>query len=108
MPYNGRQLDHLRDQIECFTKFNQVEVLRILTKHNVTINENKYGIHINLSDLDDSVIEELYTYVNYVMRQEIALEEVEKQKEDYKNTYFGKDNKDNSTSISNTLNAATF
>jgi len=108
MPYTQRQLDHLRDQIECFTKFNQIEVLRILSKHDVTINENKYGIHINLSELDDSIIEELYTYVNYVMRQEITLEEVEKQKEEYKNTYFGKDNKDilQSNSSNKSINAA--
>ena len=108
MPYTQRQLDHLREQIECFTKFNQIEVLRILSKNDVTINENKYGIHINLSELDDSIIEELYTYTNYVMRQEITLEEVEKQKEEYKNTYFGKDNKDivQSNSSKKAINAA--
>jgi hypothetical protein len=108
MPYTQRQLDHLREQIECFTKFNQIEVLRILSKNDVTINENKYGIHINLSELDDSIIEELYTYTNYVMRQEITLEEVEKQKEEYKNTYFGKDNKDivQSNSSKKSINAA--
>ena len=107
MPYSQRQLDHMREHIECFTKFNQVEVLRILSKHSeVTINENKYGIHINLSELDDTILDELTTYINYVMRQEITLEEVEKQKEEYKNTYFGKDNKDNLTDNGNNpLNA---
>ena len=46
--------------IENMTKFNQIEVLRILTKHNqVLIIENKYGIHINLSELDDRILEEL-------------------------------------------------
>ena len=34
-------------------------------------------------------------YIDYVTTQEIQLNEAEKQKEDYKNIYFIKDNKDN-------------
>jgi NTP pyrophosphatase (non-canonical NTP hydrolase) len=78
-------------------KFNQVEVLRILNKHSeVTINENKYGIHINLSELSKEILDELNVYINYVKTQEITLNSIEQQKEDYKNTYFSKDIKDNS------------
>ena len=33
-------------------------------------------------------------YVNYVAKQEIELNNIEKQKESYKNIYFLKDNKD--------------
>jgi hypothetical protein len=77
-------------------KFNQIEVLRILNKHNdVTINENKYGIHINLSEISKEIISELNVYINYVKTQEITLNSIEQQKEDYKNTYFSKDIKDN-------------
>jgi hypothetical protein len=57
---------------------------------------NKYGTHINLSELKKSVLDDLSLYVKYVNTQEIALNKVEKQKEDYKNTYFSKDIKDNS------------
>ena len=39
-------------------------------------------------------MEELSTYIKYVNTQEIALHQVEKQKESFKNIYFGKDNKD--------------
>jgi hypothetical protein len=78
------------------SKFNQVEVLRILTKHKeTTINENKYGIHINLSELKREILEEIFGYINYVNTQEITLNNVEQQKEEYKNTYFSKDIKDN-------------
>ena len=78
------------------SKFNQIEVLRILTRHkSVHINENKYGIHINLSELKSVILNELYVYINYVNKQEIELYNTEKQKETYKNTYFIKDNKDN-------------
>ena len=87
-------LTNLRDSIESMSKFNQVEILRILTKHSVTINENKYGIHINMSELSDSVVKELKLYINYVKSQEIQLNQNEKQKETFKNTYFAKDVKD--------------
>jgi hypothetical protein len=97
------QLNTVRESIENMSKFNQVEVLRILTKHQeVTINENKYGIHINLSELNNSILDELLVYIKYVNTQEIDLNNIEKQKQDYKNIYFLKDNKDNtSNSINN-------
>jgi NTP pyrophosphatase (non-canonical NTP hydrolase) len=67
------------------SKFNQIEILRILTRHKeVIINENKYGIHINLSDLRNDILDELLVYVNYVNTQEIELNNIEKQKESYK------------------------
>jgi len=93
--YNFNHMSAIRDTIENMTKFNQVEILRILTKYNsVIINENKYGIHINLSELDHSILNEIVTYINYISAQEKALDVIEQQKEDYKNTYFLKDNKD--------------
>ena len=90
------ELNYIRESIENMNKFNQIEVLRILNKHKeVTLNENKYGIHINLSELDNNIIEELKVYIKYVNAQEITLNIIEKQKEDYKNIYFSKDIKDN-------------
>jgi hypothetical protein len=89
------ELNYIRESIENMNKFNQVEVLRVLHKYNyVTINENKYGIHINLSELSKELLNELVTYINYVNTQEVSLHQVEKEKEDYKNTYFTKDIKD--------------
>jgi hypothetical protein len=90
------ELNAIREKIELMTKFNQVEVLRLLNKYpNVTLNENKYGVHINLTDLPEEIINELRTYIKYVNTQEITLNEMEKQKEEFKNIYFTKDNKDN-------------
>ena len=94
--FSVSELNYIRETIENMNKFNQIEVLRILNKHNdVTINENKYGIHINLSDLSKEILHELNIYINYVKTQEITLNSIEQQKEDYKNTYFSKDIKDN-------------
>jgi hypothetical protein len=89
--YSVSELNYIRESIENMNKFNQVEVLRILKKHNnVTINENKYGIHINLSEVRKEVLDEMSIYINYVKTQEITLNDIERQKEDYKNTFFSK------------------
>jgi len=54
------ELGLIRDSIEQMSKFNQVEILRILHKHaDVTLNENKYGIHVNLTNISDVVLKEL-------------------------------------------------
>ena len=96
--YDTSKLNYIREQLENMSKFNQIEVLRILTKNkNTIINENKYGIHINLSELQNSVLNELMAYITYVNTQENYLNNAEKEKENYKNTFFLKDNKDIST-----------
>jgi len=79
----------MRDSIEQMSKFNQVEILRILHKHSdVILNENKYGVHVNLTNLNNNVLDELKTYVSYVNAQEQTLKKDEKQKENIKNIYF--------------------
>ncbi len=95
--YSVSELNYIRETIENMNKFNQIEVLRILNKYTeVTLNENKYGIHINLSELKKEILDELNVYIKYVTTQEMTLNKIEKQKEEYKNTYFTKDIKDNS------------
>jgi len=95
--YSVSELNYLRESIENMNKFNQVEVLRLFYKYkDVILNENKYGIHVNLSELKNEVLDELTLYVKYVNNQEKTLNVVEQKKEDYKNTYFTKDIKDNS------------
>ena len=50
--YSLSELNYIRDSIENMNKFNQIEVLRILYGNkDVILNENKYGVHINLSEL---------------------------------------------------------
>lgn len=93
--FSVSELNYIRETIENMNKFNQVAVLRLINKHNeVTLNENKYGIHINLSELSKDIIDELNVYIKYVRTQEMTLNSIEQQKEDYRNTYFTKDIKD--------------
>lgn len=92
--YSSIALNTIRETIESMSKFNQIEVLRILHSHKeVIINENKYGIHINLTELPGNIINELSIYIDYVKKQEVELSQAEQQKETYKNTYFINDKK---------------
>ena len=88
------EIINIRDIIENMNKFNQVEILRILYKNKINLNENKYGVHINLSELDNYILFKLQEFINYVNTQEDTLNDVEQQKETFKNIYFSKDNKD--------------
>jgi hypothetical protein len=93
---NMLELNEIREIIEAMSKFNQVEILKIFCKDkSIIINENKYGIHINLTEIKLEIVNELKAYINYVNTQEIQLHKIEKQKESFINTYFPKDNKDN-------------
>lgn len=94
--FSVSELNYIRETIENMNKFNQIEVLRLLHSHKeVILNENKYGIHINLSDLPKEILDELNDFIKYVSTQEHTLNSIEQQKEDYRNTYFSKDIKDN-------------
>lgn len=94
---NVNELIYIRDKIENMSKYNQINILGILKNYpEITLNENSYGIHINLSDVKRNVIDALLDYIKYVYEQENELLSIEQQKEDYKNVYFVKDNKDNS------------
>ena len=87
--YDYTKLNYIREQIEQMSKFNQIEVLKILTKNkNVIINENKYGIHINLIEIDNDTLNNLMDYIKYVITQEIYLNNIEQEKENIKINFF--------------------
>ena len=94
--YSNQELNQIRSVIENMNKFNQIEILRILYKYKeeVVLNENNYGVHINLSELKNELIYQLVMYINYVNTQETTLDKIEQQKETLQNIYFCKDNKD--------------
>jgi hypothetical protein len=93
--YEVCRLLRISEQIEAMGKFNHIEVVRILSSYSeVTLTENKYGIHINLTDVSNDIIEKLCMFIKHVQHQEKMLSDVEQQKEDFKNTYFIKDNKE--------------
>lgn len=83
------ELEYIRHHIENMDKHNQIEILKIIYEFNKKcINENKYGIHINMTELSDELIDKMNDYVKYVSLQENEINNIEKKKESYINTFF--------------------
>ena len=93
-------LTSTKKAIESLNKTRQIEILKIFLKNNVNISENNNGTFINLTELDNTIIEKLDKYISYVNEQENQLNEVENEKTRLENIFF-KDNKDN-IAITNT------
>lgn len=88
--YNFNLITQLTNSIEKMNKTNQIKVLQILVDNNIVINENQYGTHINMSELDVNVLKLLNDFNNYVSNQESVLNVLEEKKETIQNIYFSK------------------
>jgi hypothetical protein len=83
-------LSKMKATIEQMDKNNQIEVLRLLHKNNAILNENKNGIHINLTELQESTLINIFNFVEYINTQENKLNDDEYEKQKYKNMFFCK------------------
>lgn len=86
--YSNDELTNIRDTIENMSPDKQLQILRILMDHNISMTENKNGTFINISLLSKEIIDEIQTFVSYVNTQEESLNTVEDEKERVKNRYF--------------------
>ena len=87
--FNVLELNMIRDSIEKMAKMNQIEVLRILHSYpTITLNENNYGVHVNLTELDPSIIVALKHYITYINTQEKNLKSFETQKDNMRTSFF--------------------
>jgi hypothetical protein len=77
-----------KEKIESLHRPYQIQILRILKKHNVDFNENRNGVFFNLAKLDEVTLMDIDKYLNYVDQQINYLSEHEKQKDLYKENYF--------------------
>jgi hypothetical protein len=88
-------LEGIKKKIESMNKFHQIEILKILSKDLCKINENKSGCYINMSFLSNETLAKIKEYSNYTKKQEETINNMETQKEEFKNAFFiRKDNKD--------------
>ena len=83
------QLDVLKKKIELLEKNQQIEILRIIhnSQSNI-INENKNGIYINMSSLNNNIIDEMQNYLTYINTQEKDLIVNENIMKDFQNAFF--------------------
>jgi len=86
----------LKEGIENMPVIHQIEVLRILNQKHIQINENKNGVFINISKINDATLLEMEEYMKYVIKQEEQLNEIENQKQTLTRKFFeNKTHKDN-------------
>jgi len=90
------KLEVLKGRIECLDKFQQVEILKILSKNLCKLNENKSGVFVNMSYLSDEVLNDMKTYIEYTKEKLTNLATLEYQKEEFKKSLLNeKEDKDN-------------
>lgn len=83
------EMEYIQTTIEKMDIRNQIEALKII--HSLSensINENKYGIHINLTELSDNLLSRLNDLIKHTNLREIEFNKAEKKKEIYMNDYF--------------------
>lgn len=89
---NMEELRDLKDKIEMLSKSYQIEIGRLLKQNNITINENKNGVFINLSLIDEPILKQLTDYLEYANNQELQLKNIEIKQEELKDNYFKNNN----------------
>ena len=103
----GEELEDIKKQIEQMDKSHHIEILKILKQNNsIILNENKSGVYVNLSFLPEGSLEDIKKYIQYINIQENAINNLEIQQTNFKNTFFSseKEDKDNVVSYTSASN----
>jgi hypothetical protein len=79
---------HLRDRVEALPKVYHKEVARILINDNVSYDENKNGMFVNLSTVSQDVLEKVARYISYVDLQQETISSGETERRDLKTQFF--------------------
>jgi len=88
------RLQNIKERIENMNKCYQLGVLKVLNNaNNIVLSENNNGIFINLTDIDESVVIILESYIEYVNKQLNQLTIVEEEKANIKNEFFKQNKK---------------
>lgn len=94
--YSTNELENIKQSIEIMNKQDQIEILKMLSKHLCKLNENKSGVFVNMSYLSNEVLEEIKKYIEYTQEKATNLATMEYQKEEFKKSLINeKEDKDN-------------
>ena len=79
-----QELEKIKQIIETYTEKQQEDILDILKEDNsITINENKNGFFINLSEVSPATLTKINKYIEYVLLQEKHLTNMEEKTKEY-------------------------
>jgi hypothetical protein len=83
---NNKDLELLCKKIENFNKDDQIEILKLIHNTNSNlISENSNGSFINIEDLPATEMDKIVSYVNYVLKKNDEIVNVENKKQILKN-----------------------
>lgn len=79
-----RKLQNIKKIVENYNIEQQEDILNIIREgDDISINENKNGFFINLTNLDNNIITKIEKYMEYIVLQENHLINIESQKKEY-------------------------
>ena len=81
-------LEEIKNTIEGLNKINQLEFLKIFNDEDVKLNENKSGTFINLSFLDETILNKITSHISHIKKQQNELQLLESQKKEFQDTFF--------------------
>jgi len=82
-------LNSIKEKIERLSKERHIEILKILNQFpTVVMNENKSGVFINITTLEQEPLNSLVEYMKYIDEQEENLKTIEYQKKEFEDNYF--------------------
>lgn len=87
------KLHNIKEVIEQMDKCHQIEILKILVNNSILISENNNGTFVNLTDLENDIINKLENYIKFVNKQDDQLLNIEKEKAIIKSEFFKQEKK---------------
>ena len=85
-------IKHLKDDIESLDASQQILIGKLLYEANINMFENKNGVFINLTELDDSILDTLKVKIQQIKEQESLFVDLELKKQAYKDNLVTKVN----------------
>ncbi len=82
-----RVISKLKNDIENMDKTHHKHFFLIIKNSDMEFTENKNGIFINITNLNDEVISNFQKKIEYIKKQEKQLSDVEDQKMKYKQLF---------------------
>lgn len=85
-------LKHIKELIESLSLQQQIFIGKMFYEENISMFENKNGVFINLTEVDELILEKINIQLQQIKEQEQSLNQLEVKKQEYKDNYFTKVN----------------
>jgi len=86
MSYTSKDLENMCKIIETFSKEENIKILEIIKLNdNTSLSENNNGTFIHMEDLSINTLNQIKTYMDYVLKKEGEINIVEQTKDKMKN-----------------------